>query len=65
MIKGITARSPADCNGRIKIGDKICTVNDVEISDKVTTDEICDILAVAGDSLSLVLKEGKILHPHK
>ena len=50
----------ADKNGEIRVGDKICSINQIETSDTTSTENVSSMLRNSGTSVSLVLKRGKI-----
>ena len=59
-ITGMTIGGSADKNGEIRVGDKICSINQIEASDTTSTEKVSSMLRNSGTSVSLILKRGKI-----
>ena len=64
VIEGIAGGSPAEKNGQIGLGDKLCSINGIEILAKPTqkkfNEQIRNITKNCGSAISLVIaKRGK------
>ena len=63
-ITGMTKGGSADKNGELRVGDQICSIDQIEVSDTTSTEKVSSMLRSAGTSVSLVLKRGKITPTH-